>query len=95
MNAFFKPLFNYCPLIWIYCKRSLNNKIFRLHEQYLRIAYDNQKSNFEELLERDYSASIHHRNIIVLSIEMFKVFKGIIPQIVKGIFQFRDVVLTN
>ena len=32
MNAFFKPQFNYCPLIWMCRNRSLNNKIDRLHE---------------------------------------------------------------
>ena len=32
MNAVFKSQFNYCPLIWMCCNRSLNNKIERLHE---------------------------------------------------------------
>ena len=31
MNVFFKSQFNYCPLIWMCCNRSLNNKIDRLH----------------------------------------------------------------
>ena len=31
MNAFLKLQFNYCPLIWMCCNRSLNNKINRLH----------------------------------------------------------------
>ena len=35
INAFFKSQFNYCPLIWMCCKRSLNNKIDRLHKQSL------------------------------------------------------------
>ena len=32
MNAFFKSQFNYCPLVWMYCSRSLNTKTNRLHE---------------------------------------------------------------
>ena len=36
MNTFFKSQFNYCPLIWMYCNRSLNNKIDQLHERSLR-----------------------------------------------------------
>ena len=51
-----------------------------------------KKSNFQELLEIDGSVSIRHQNIRFLVIEMFKVFKGISPQIVKGIFQFIDAV---
>ena len=33
MNAFFKSQFNYCPLVWMFCSRSLNTKINRLHER--------------------------------------------------------------
>ena len=69
--------------------RSLTDKINRLHERCLRIVYNDKESNFEELLERDGSVSFHHQNITYLAIEMIKVFKGISPQIVKEIFQFR------
>ena len=31
MNAFFDSQFNYCPLIWMFHSRNLNNKINRLH----------------------------------------------------------------
>ena len=31
----------------------------------------------------------------ILAIKMFKVFKGIIPQIVKKVFQFRDAMQCN
>ena len=33
MNAFFKSQFNYCPLAWMHCNRSLNTKINQLHER--------------------------------------------------------------
>ena len=33
MNAFFKSQFNYCPLVRMFCSRSLNTKINRLHER--------------------------------------------------------------
>ena len=42
--------------------------------------YNDKKSNLDK----------YHQNIRFLAIEMFKVFKGISPQIVKEIFQFRD-----
>ena len=50
MNTFFKSQFNYCPLVWMCCNRSLNTKINRLHERCLRIVYNDKKSNFNELL---------------------------------------------
>ena len=71
--------------------RSYNNKINRLHERCLRIIiYNDKKSTFEELLGKDGSVSIHHRNLQTLATEMFRVVKGISPAIVSDIFQQRD-----
>ena len=47
----------------------------------------------DDLLERDGFVSIHHQNIRYLAIEIFKVFKGISPHIVKKNFQLRDTAL--
>ena len=88
MNAFFKSQFNYCPLVWMCCNRSLNTKINRLHERCLRIVYNDKKSNFNELLVKDGSVSIHHQNLQKLAVEMFKVSRGLSPEIVNGLFQF-------
>ena len=63
MTAFIESQFNYCPLIWMFHSRTLNNKINRLHERALRIVYSDYKSSFCELLEKDKSFSIHHKNI--------------------------------
>ena len=73
MNALFKSQFNYCPLIWMCCNRSLNNKIDRLHERSLRIVHSDKISDFSELLEKDGSVSIRYQNIRQLAIGMFKV----------------------
>ena len=70
MNAFFDSQFNYCPLIWMFHSRNLNNKINRLHECCLRVIYNDKTSCFGQLLENDNSVSIHHRNIQTLAIEM-------------------------
>ena len=38
MKAFIESQFEYCPLIWMFHSRTLNNKINRLHERALRLA---------------------------------------------------------
>ena len=40
MDSFFNSQFNYCPLVWMFNSRSINNKINRLHERVLRIVYN-------------------------------------------------------
>ena len=72
------------------CNRSLNIKINRLHERFLRIVYNDKKSNFIELLVKDGSVSIHHQNLRKLAIEMFQVSRGLSPEILNELFKFRE-----
>ena len=41
----------------------MNNKVNRLHEKCLCIAYSGKTSSFEELLEKGGSVTIHTRNL--------------------------------
>ena len=63
MKTFITSQFSYAPVTWMFHNRTLNNKINRLHERALRIAYDDDKSTFQELLDSDNSMTIHQRNI--------------------------------
>ena len=90
MNAFFKSQFNYCPLVWMCCNRSLNTKINRLHKRCLRIVYNDKKSSFNELLVKDGSVSIHHQNLQKMAVEMFKISRSLSPEIVNELFRFRE-----
>ena len=89
MNSFFNAQFNYCPLIWMLHSRKNNNKIKYLHERCLRLIYSDKKSPYENLLEKDHSVSIHHKNIQALAIEMFKVKNKLCPEITSNIFMER------
>ena len=58
-----------------------------IHERGLRIVYEDYTSTFEELLKKNESVSIHHRNIQLVAIEMFKVKNSLCPEIMKDLFQ--------
>ena len=70
MKAFYESLFSYCPLIWIFHSRGLNNEINRIHERVLRITFNDKPSTFQELLDIDNSVTIHHINIRALATEI-------------------------
>ena len=41
MKTYVEFQFNYCPLVWMFHSRTLNNRINKLHERALRIVYEN------------------------------------------------------
>ena len=64
MNAFIKSQFSYCPLVWMFHSRTLNNRINKIHEKALRLVYKNEAfSSFDDILKRDKSVSIHQKNL--------------------------------
>ena len=76
MKAFIESQFGYCPLVWMFHSRSLNNKINRIHERALRITYNDKSLSFQNLLEKDNCFTIHHRNIKILATETYNSYEG-------------------
>ena len=72
MKTFIESQFNYCPLVWMFHNRTINNKINRLHERALRLVYKDDKLSFQELLDKDGAVKIHERNLQRLAVEMYK-----------------------
>ena len=90
MKAFITSQFGYCPLVWMFHSRSLNNRINKIHERALRIVFNDKKSSFDELLKKDGSVTIHERNIQTLAIEMYKVYNRMSPQILSEVFPLKE-----
>ena len=82
MNAFFSSQLAYCPLLWMFHNRAINNRINELQERALRLVRNDNTSSFYELLLKDSSFTIHHRNIQKLTFEMYRVKQGIAPKII-------------
>ena len=80
MKAFITSQFSYCPLIWMFQSRNLNNKINRIQERALRLVYQNNLS-FSELFDLDSSVTVYRKILQVLVTEIYKVKYGIAPEI--------------
>ena len=48
VNLFITSHFSYCPLVWMFHNRRLNNRIDHIHER----AYQDYNSSFKELLRK-------------------------------------------
>ena len=86
MKAFTLSQFNYCPLVWMFCDRTLNNKVNRIHERALRITYKDMRSDFDTMLLRDNAVPIHIRNLQLLMTEIYKTKWELNPSFMKEIF---------
>ena len=89
MKAFITSQFGYCPLVWMFHTRRSNNRINRLHERALRFTYEDFDSTFQELLVKDNSVSIHHRNLQVFATLLYKIINNLSPLIVKETFPIK------
>ena len=71
--------------------RSVNKTINNLRERALRSIYCDQSSNFQELLQRNNSVTIHQKNIQALA---KMVVNNIAPTIVSELFSFSKLIIT-
>ena len=91
MKAFITSQFSYCPRVWMFHSRTLNNRINKIHERVLRLVYKTETFlSFDDLLKRDRSVSIHQKNLQILATEIHKhktkYDRG--PKIMKDTFRF-------
>ena len=71
--------------------RSLHTHINKIHERALRIIYKNNTSSFEQLLEISGSVMIHHRNLQVLAIEIYKALNDMSSPLMSELFKEKDI----
>ena len=90
MKTFIESQFSYCPLVWMFCSRTMNKKINQIHERALRLVYQDYISTFEDLLTKDNSLCFHYRNIHQVAIEMYKVKNDLSPPFMKDLFSEID-----
>ena len=58
-NPIILSQFNYCCLNWMFCSKTLQNKVNQIQKRALRIVYNEQNLNLDKLVELDKSTAIH------------------------------------
>ena len=56
----------------MFCSRRSNDLVNNIHERALRAIFDDDTSNFTQLLEKKRESTIHQRNIQALMKEIYK-----------------------
>ena len=89
ITAFIESQFNYCPLLWMFHSKGLNDKINKMHARALRLVYKDKNLTFDQLLQKDKSFTIHERNLQKLATEMYKVRNNLCPKLFQNLFTLR------
>ena len=63
LPAVVKSQFNYCALVWMFCSRTSNHMINKVHGRALRVILGDDLSDFEYLLQNNKDICSHHKNI--------------------------------
>ena len=73
----------------MFCRKTANNLINKIHKQSLRVAYEIEDATFKDLSIKDSSWTIYENNIDPLLIEICKSLNPISAPIVpKNLLQF-------
>ena len=73
----------------MFCNKTANNQINKIHKRSLRLVYQLEDENFEDLLIKDNFWTIHESNIQTLLIEIYKSLTHISPIIMQEFFDLK------
>ena len=76
--------------MWMFYDRTMNHRMYHVHERAMRIAYKDHRNDFGYLLEQSNSVPIHVRNLLLLMTEIFKTKSHLNPSFMEDIFQERN-----
>ena len=86
LNSYVMSQFNYCPTVWMFYGKVVNERVNRIHKRALRAVYNDFTSNYEQLLSKGNHQMIHQQNLKALSVKVFKSINDYSPRFIKDMF---------
>ena len=75
----------------MFCQRTSNPRINLLHDRALGIVYNDNEWTFEDLLKKENSVSIHHKNLRLLGMKLDKAKNNLSTHLMSAIFNPRNI----
>ena len=89
-NSFVISNFSYCPLVWHFCGKVNNAKIEKIQERALKIVLHDFTSDYDALLKKFGTVTIHRYRMNQILIEVFKSFKNMNPTYVRNLVNLKS-----
>ena len=90
-NAFIMSSLSYCPFNWMFCGKTANKEINRIHKRALRILFSAYEASFEELLQRNNEQTVNTKNLQKLMNEVYKSLNCQNPAFIRDLFIRKEV----
>ena len=74
----------------MFCNKNSNNQINKIQKRTLRLVYEMEAANFEDLLLKDTLWNVHENNIQKLLIEIYKSINNLSLPIMKDFFDLKN-----
>ena len=88
-NAFIVSQFNYAPLLWMFCRKTLYSKIGKIHHKTLKVIYESNDT-YDNLLLQSNTVSVHQRHLRFSVTEIYKNISQQNPEFMWSYFTHKD-----
>ena len=78
-NAFVDSQFNYAPLLWMFCRKTLYSKIEKIHHKTLKVIYESNDT-YDNLLLQSKMVSVHPRHLRFLVTQICNCISQLNPE---------------
>ena len=88
-NVFIDSQFNYAPLLWMFCRKTLYSKIEKIHHKTLKVIYE-PNDTYDKLLLQSNTVSVHQRHLRFLVTEIYKSISQLNSEFMWSYFTHKD-----
>ena len=86
-HTFIRSMFNFCPIVWHFCSITNTRKIEKVNYRALKFVYQDNDSDYDALLAKDESTTLHLSRLRLIAIEVFKIMKGLRPRYLSNLIE--------
>ena len=89
-NGFVKSNFNYCPLVWHFCRKVNNEKIEKIQQRALNIIYKGRVSSYDDLMSKAHVSTMLNGRLHGILCGVFKSIKGVNSKCLNNLFEVKS-----
>ena len=90
-NSFILSVFNYAPILWMFCSKASYREINTIHKRALRAVCQDFSSSYEVLLQNQGFKCIHEIHLCFILCEVYKTLHNLNPPFMQTLFRAKSV----